>query len=390
MTLPQRIAWVWGVLAAAAPAVAAGADLEIVEPAGGLRTWMPVTVTLDLVDTADTGTLAVTLNGTDISSAFVFAPPAGGRIEAQALSFWDPDVVQQGSNVLEASVGVSGSTAEARRSFVANGDPFADAVVDVLIGTDGGEGGPDEACVPQPPDKFCWPENVLGPPRGLGLNQGSLDTVSLGRGGMLILEFVDNVAWNGPGVDLLVFENPFLVVAGDVTQPPFMEPARVSVSQDGESWVDFPGCALDPAEAVNFHPGCAGVYPVLSRPFLPFSHGSIPSTVPIQDLVGKEAATLPLPAGAGGDAFDLDAVGLDWIKFVKVESAGFAPQFAEAPKIGSDIDAVAAVYSQLPPTVPALPAAGLGWLALLLLGSGGIWLRHSSRSRKLTGTTTRP
>ena len=52
------------------------------------------------------------------------------------------------------------------------------------------------------------PHIVLGPPHGAGAGMGSLDVLSLGRGGDIVLE-LGLLLVDGPGVDLLVFENPF-------------------------------------------------------------------------------------------------------------------------------------------------------------------------------------
>ena len=64
----------------------------------------------------------------------------------------------------------------------------------------------------------------------------------------------------------------------------------VGVSQDGIVWIDFP-CALSAGEAPIFHPGCAGVYPVLSNSNPAFPHASIPTSVPIGDPSWKIAAS---------------------------------------------------------------------------------------------------
>ncbi len=314
-------------------------DVQILRPVKDSEvTRMPLTIEFDLLQSADLATLEVRLNGFDVTGLFTLEPPADNRIFAWADFVWDEAWVLPGENELVVTVDLPGRTAERRRSFRAVGDPFADAVVDVSIGTDGGFG------------VSFLPDIVLGPPQGGGLLQGSLDVFSLGLGGRLELEFVDNVIVDGPGVDLLVFENPFLEDDGGFTGPPFMEPGRVSVSQDGFTWFSFP-CALDPAEEPQLHPGCAGVYPVLSKPVAPFSHASIPTEVPIEDLIGVDIFLLTVPEGAGGDAFDLADVGLSWARYLRVESASFATPPAAAPAVGFDFDAAAAVNS-----VPATDA----------------------------------
>ena len=126
----------------------------------------------------------------------------------------------------------------------ARAQAFADRVVAYQIGTGGGAG----------LDKM--PGIVLGPPHGGGAFRGSTDTLSLGLGGWIILEFTDGWIVDEPGPDFTVFENPFLVT-GLVTYPPFAEPGTVSVSADGTDWHTFT-CHLD---VPPYYPGCAGVYP---------------------------------------------------------------------------------------------------------------------------------
>lgn len=157
------------------------------------------------------------------------------------------------------------------------------------------------------------PEVVLGPPRG------TMDTVSLGCGGQLTLGFVDPGIVDGPGPDFIVFENPF---------PGFPEPARVEVSQDGCTFLPFP---CDPVTLE----GCAGITPVLANQ----SNDIDPSD----------------PTQAGGDAFDLEDLGLDQVRFVRVidvSAQHWAPQGLDycdpAPmagngKGGTDLDTIVAV-----------------------------------------------
>jgi hypothetical protein len=164
------------------------------------------------------------------------------------------------------------------------------------------------------------PDIVLGPPKGGGLAQGSVDVVSLGcrtnddggsnapYGGGIIIEFVDNRAWDGPGPDLTIFENVFYV--GMDPDARFMEPATVAVSQDGVTFHSFP-CDFSPrydSEGnLNLrHPYCynsgfAGVNPVLSN-------GDYPDPTD--------------PNVSGGDSFDLAGLGLAWIRYVWVRSTG--------------------------------------------------------------------
>ncbi|MBL9100000.1 MAG: cell surface protein [Myxococcales bacterium] len=161
------------------------------------------------------------------------------------------------------------------------------------------------------------PDVVLGPPRGGGKASGGLDVASLGCDGVITLHFDDPALVDGPGPDLIVFENAF-----DSGSSNFIEPARVLVSADGVDWRAFP---CDPAQAVPR--GCAGLTPVLSSP----ANGVDPTD----------------PAVAGGDAFDLADVGLTRARYVRIVDVGLA-HFGQDTWCGGagggfDLDAVAAV-----------------------------------------------
>ncbi|MEO1338440.1 MAG: cell surface protein, partial [Myxococcota bacterium] len=70
------------------------------------------------------------------------------------------------------------------------------------------------------------PEVVLGPPMGLGVGAGSIDVLSLGVGGSIVLGFAAPII-DGPGPDFVVFENPFFI--GGASDALFAELGRVSV-----------------------------------------------------------------------------------------------------------------------------------------------------------------
>ena len=357
--------------ALATPALQSSADATIrfVRPYTPQRvTWMPVDSVLDFDAAADEASLLVRLNGTDVTSAFAIGVPEGGRRRA-AARLWD-GLVALGANELEASIDLGGAPHEASASFTAIGDPYADEVASFSVGSQGGFNGGSLSV-------------ALGPPQGSGPFQGSLHVVSLGFGGTIVLRFVDNRIVDGPGVDFTVFENSFLPIgAGALTQPPFAEPGRVSVSQDGVHWQAFDACALV-ASGSPYWPGCAGVYPVLSDGTGATPHASIPSDVPIQDLVGISVLGFPLPAGAGGDSFDLASLGLAWASYVKVEAASFPTGPVGTNNGGFDFDAVAAVNSAPPPLPPAeAPVLGPGGVVLLaaLLGASGAWVARRRSS----------
>jgi hypothetical protein len=161
------------------------------------------------------------------------------------------------------------------------------------------------------------PNIVLGPPMPGGEQQGSVDVLSLGLGGEVVLGlgggrwFVD-----GPGVDLVVFENAFRYGSGGAKV--FGEPAEVSVSEDGDAWRSF-GC-----EAAAPEPpwgGCAGQAP--ARVF---------------DTSSAEL----WHEDSGGDGFDLEVLGVERARYVRVRDRSTGE--AVAPTAGFDLDAVGAVY----------------------------------------------
>jgi hypothetical protein len=203
---------------------------------------------------------------------------------------------------------------------------FADRVVGYQIGTGGGAGS----------DRM--PGIVLGPPHGRGAFQGSTDTLSLGLGGWILLEFTEGSIVDGPGADFTVFENPFLP-EGVVTYPPFAEPGTVSVSADGVAWHTFP-CQLN---APPYYPGCAGVYPVFANADDPATPSAIvPCNVPIQALVDVPVNAFAPPTCSGGDRFDLADLGLPAARFVRIDASQLEPGLGGTA--GFDLDAIAAIH----------------------------------------------
>ncbi len=301
--------------------------IRVLTPRAGLDvTYAPLWIEIDLWAFADLSTFQVELNGVDVTDAFVMDKGSPGRLLAHAPDVWGDGLVQPGTNDLVARV----EQWQDVRTFVAAGDPYADAVTVFTPGT--GAGGD--------------PGVVLGPPHGLGLFLGGRDVLSLGEGGSIEVEFIDNVTVDGPGVDFTVFENPFLTLVLGFAGEPFAEPGRVSVSQDGVTWYVFDACHTAPLEP-PYYPGCAGVFPTLSDPLDPSTpHPSIPTTTPIADLVGLSQSEIFVPEGSGGDSFDLQDVGLGWARFVRIEDVG--PALGQAGTVGFDFDAVAAVHSGSP------------------------------------------
>lgn len=162
------------------------------------------------------------------------------------------------------------------------------------------------------------PDIVLGPPKGAGAVNGSLDVVSLGNGGSITLGFAPSSIVDRPGPDFIVFENAFY--ANGDPEMPFAELATVEVSDDGEHFEAF-SCTAAQAPFGD----CAGWHPVYANP----ETNSIDPTD---------------PAVAGGDAFDLGELGVARARFVRitdrVDLTGLNGAF--------DLDAIAIVHADCP------------------------------------------
>jgi hypothetical protein len=169
----------------------------------------------------------------------------------------------------------------------------------------------------------AMPGIVEGPPKGGGASQGSLDVVSLGVGGEIVLSFAPNAIVDGPGVDFIVFENPFDI--GGNPDDPYAEPGEVSVSEDGTTWATYP------CTATSYPYGeCAGWHPVYSAP----GNGISPVD----------------PSTAGGDPFDLADVGLTEARFVRIRdvSGEVCPDAGGPTTDGFDLDAISIVNALMP------------------------------------------
>ncbi len=173
-------------------------------------------------------------------------------------------------------------------------DPWADASPAVEYGPGAGYG------------QAYYPENILGPPDPAATPSapsfGENNLLTLGTDGWVVLEFTDNSIINGTGADFTVFENVM-----DTGSGYFQECAFVEVSQDGEYWILFPWNA----ETLE---GLAGLMPT----------------------TGEDPTN---PAVSGGDQFDLEILGLDWIRFVRLTDCGNSVSDGGL----FDLDAVAAV-----------------------------------------------
>lgn len=185
-------------------------------------------------------------------------------------------------------------------------DPWADEVTEFRPGNPWSRNGYD-----------YFPFNVLGPPDpNQAINERFAATspqeiLALGHGGSITVKFTDNVIINEPGPDFIIFENVFI---NAWTGLPFIEAGIVSVSQDGDHFYTFP-------YDTTTYKGLAGVKPI------------------------KNTAHPQDPDASGGDVFDLNDVGLEWVRYVRITDMGDIWQ--EGPYNGDfDLDAVVAVHSQ--------------------------------------------
>jgi len=159
------------------------------------------------------------------------------------------------------------------------------------------------------------PGILAGPPHGGGKKGGSLDVLSLGTDGEIVVGFGGNAIADGEGPDLIVFENAFW--AGGNPMYPFKELAQISVSEDGATWTAFP-CKQDALP----YDGCAGWHPVYSNPD--------------NDISPSD------PVAAGGDVFDLATIGVKKARFVKIVDLHNTTGSDETA--GFDLDAVAVIH----------------------------------------------
>ena len=160
------------------------------------------------------------------------------------------------------------------------------------------------------------PAILYGPPHGGGAKGGSVDVLSLGADGEIVVGFGGNGVVDGDGPDLIVFENAFW--AGGNPMYPFKELGEISVSEDGVTWTAFP-CKQDALP----YDGCAGWHPVYSNP----SNDISPTD----------------PVAAGGDVFDLATIGVKQARFIKI--VDLHNTTGKGGTAGFDLDAVALIHA---------------------------------------------
>lgn len=181
----------------------------------------------------------------------------------------------------------------------------------------------------------AMPGIVEGPPQGGGTSHGSTDVVSLGGGGSIVVSFAPNAIVDGPGVDFIVFENPFWT--GGNSSDIYAEPGEVSVSEDGVTWHTFP-CSptidLQSPLGTGVAPPygqCAGWHVVYSNP----GNGISPFD----------------PSVSGGDPFDLADVGIMVARYIRIvdKTMEDCPESGPRPDTnGFDLDAVSIVNAESP------------------------------------------
>jgi hypothetical protein len=179
-------------------------------------------------------------------------------------------------------------------------------VREVISFTPGGSAGFGQAMAP---------EIVFGPPKGKGTGSGSLDVLSLGVSGEIVVGFGGFGITDGHGDDFIVFENAFM--ANDMT---FMELGEVAVSEDGETWHTF--ACDETGNEDGEHEGCAGWLPTLKY---------------------DPQRVFPLdPELTGGNAFDLATVGVTTARYVRIRDLETQPGSANTG--GFDLDAVGLIH----------------------------------------------
>lgn len=138
------------------------------------------------------------------------------------------------------------------------------------------------------------------------------EVVSLGRNGWISVGFESPII-NGAGADFTVFENAFEITGGLGI---FDEWLIVSVSNDGENWFTFPYDSLTGE-------GMAGRTPT--------NGGNVNYLDATQ---------------SGGDSFDIGELGLNEVKYVRVQDA---TRFQSSDKLSAELDAVIALHQLTTP-----------------------------------------
>ncbi len=168
-----------------------------------------------------------------------------------------------------------------------------------------------------------FPQNIFGIPSRTATKTSPASSPEeiepIGLGGEIIIGFKNKILKNGQGPDFTIFENAFI---NPVTNTVFAEPGIVSVSQDGITFYQFPFDTLTLK-------GFAGIN---------YTNGK------------KDPFN---PKISGGDSFDLEDLGLDYIRYIKIkDTTEFIKSLPEDHKYwnpefiltGFDLDAIVGLY----------------------------------------------
>jgi hypothetical protein len=172
-----------------------------------------------------------------------------------------------------------------------------------------------------------FPRNVLGLPDTTAQYElpatSPEEICSLGFGGEITLSFHGKILVDGPGKDFTVFENAFY--SPDFKKI-FLEPAIVSVSKDGRTFIPFP-------YDTQSLKGCAGITPI-NGDKNPFN-----------------------PSESGGDSFDLADIGIDSVRYIRIKDISSVllnrtHPFYDPIATGFDLDAVVGLHLITSPITP--------------------------------------
>ena len=165
-----------------------------------------------------------------------------------------------------------------------------------------------------------FPMNIFGPPSQNASSSipesNPSQILSIGLGGEIIVGFKNSYIIDGDGVDFIIFENAFV---NPINNKIFIEPAIISVSEDGINYIQFPFDTLTLE-------GCAGTKPTNGKKN-PFDYNV-----------------------SGGNGFDLAVLGLKRARYIKISDISHIilenekHPFYDPTISGFDLDAVAGIY----------------------------------------------
>jgi hypothetical protein len=162
----------------------------------------------------------------------------------------------------------------------------------------------------------------------------SFEVVTVGNGGRLTLKFNHHVAndKNNPyGIDFIVYGNARQTISGGqswtngnpelttVEDTVSAEPGIVAVSQDGNNWYSFSNGRYADSFAPTASYEWDGVNNVWAEELDPTR--PIDPNLTAAGLNGKTVAQVIeiYNGSAGGTGFDIGALGLDWIQYVRID-----------------------------------------------------------------------